>query len=445
MQIKRRCKRVYLALFGGILFIFLLQSSEFLRRRDGLFKPRYLYSGGENEITKGLSTNLSNFESDKHPPPLRANVSRGKSQKYFFLDKLQGKVTHAELKNNLLSPSPPLVIISSVRLAYMTRLLESLPRVNTSRRLMMVDARSSDIRDLEKLKRLAAKHSFEVNVINAHVTKPRTSAGAKDAWYRMIDSAFSILGQCDVLFLEDDIVVAPDAIDVARFLFSVKLKNNDVHAISLGGWSGEHLVNVNPRTVVIRRSKHFQAMAYGFNESFFRSIKKRRDMGVADFLGIQDWTVELPFLLNGARISSKKKFKKGLLYLAVPTMGRMHHLGKFGLGQNGRGSVRNNIKHLPPWAPFSKFSDIGAYQLLPQRRDLFGFTCKPLLEICPCSEKVFHVHLRMKFNPEPKPEHCDDATFFMCSENDDAYDERCCDGGHTLCDRCDCGRKKCCL
>ena len=340
--------------------------------------------------------------------------------------------------------NPPIVIISSVRPDYTIHLLRSLPVKVTSRRLMLVDRHPNDGSELSLLKTLATNHSFEVHVFHRSAATDRTSQSAKAAWYKMVGHAFSMLGPTDALFLEDDIVLAPDAIKSSHFLFKIKKENPNVHAIALGGWSGEHLINSKPFTFVIRRSKHFQAMAYGFNMSFFLSVERRWKAGVAKELRIRDWTEEISYLLPDAIASPRERKKKGVLYMAVPTMGRMHHIGKNGLGLTGRGSIRKTNK-FPPWYPYSGFLKMKPYRLLPGTRDIFGFTCTPVREVCPCSPKHFPVRARMAYVDKHVHEHCDDTLIFGCREVDGHYDKRCCGRGFSSCDNCTCGRQECCF
>ena len=293
-------------------------------------------------------------------------------------------------------PTPAIVIISSVRVEYTKRLLDSLPPNITSPRFMLVDDTLADSpkSNLDALTALANRHAFKMVVFNQTMNATakkatRTSSSTQDSWYTMVATAFSQIGQnTDVLFLEDDVVLSPDALTVACVLFDAKRNDPDVHGIALGGWSGEHLINAQPDTLAVRLAFNFQGMAYGIDRRLFAFLQKRRQLVLLnETLSKQaaihkDWTTAIPMYL-GLNLSTGKATPAELVLL-VPTMGRMYHIGAVGLGQDGNGKRKRHIPPHPPWFPYSNFTHNASFTILPERRDVYGFVCNPLRTSCKC-------------------------------------------------------------
>ena len=61
--------------------------------------------------------------------------------------------------------------------------------------------------------------------------------------------------------------------------------------------------------------------------------------------------------------------------MVVPTLGRMWHIGAWGMGRGGRGAARA-IEAKPPLADVTHDIDLEQAVVNPGVRDVFGFLCK---------------------------------------------------------------------
>ena len=169
----------------------------------------------------------------------------------------------------------------------------------------------------------------------------------------------------DLLILEEDTILSPDF--VKAFWFASHVKNSvaaPISQIALGGWSGSNLVNGHPNTFVVRRAFHFQAMAYGFNSSFFQFLWRHEEKWLHD--NKSDFSESIGHFIRGRQLP----------FLAVaPTMARMWHIGAKGMGNSGTGGER--IVPPKPWAQTPHFLIPDEAQLNSGIRGLFGFLCPP--------------------------------------------------------------------
>ena len=132
----------------------------------------------------------------------------------------------------------------------------------------------------------------------------------------------------------------------------------------MGGWSGENIINTHPDTFAVRRSGCFQAMAYTVSDRLFGFLKANERIWVND--SVSDFSESITIL----------HYQKNLpVLMVVPTLGRMWHIGAWGMGRGGRGAARD-IEAKPPWADVTHDIDLEQAVVNPGVRDVFGFLCK---------------------------------------------------------------------
>tara|TARA_Y100000389_G_C17397336_1_gene483335 strand:+ start:204 stop:686 length:483 start_codon:yes stop_codon:yes gene_type:complete len=99
---------------------------------------------------------------------------------------------------------------------------------------------------------------------------------------------------------------------------------------------------------------------------------------------ITDWSEEIPAMMYPTN-----------LILAVPSLSRMWHIGRIGLGPGGGYESKRFITKKPPWYPFRLAATDMKYIVDDATPDVFGFYCFPQLNVCPCSNKRYPVSARM--------------------------------------------------
>jgi alpha-1,6-mannosyl-glycoprotein beta-1,2-N-acetylglucosaminyltransferase len=191
--------------------------------------------------------------------------------------------------------------------------------------------------------------------------------------------------------VEDDAVLAPDALLVAAALFQEKSRRTDIHSICLGGWSGESRILANPDTFLAVRSIYFQAMTYSLDREIFGRIDAKFRLVEGHKTGAYtDWSEEITvrrFIINLTQLT--------------PSVGRMWHIGAVGMGWDGSGQIRRDIASKTPWDAWNGTitnwnRNLSTYFLEPNEvTDVFGFVCEPIRSSCGLESKKFPHQLRM--------------------------------------------------
>ena len=173
-----------------------------------------------------------------------------------------------------------------------------------------------------------------------------------------------------MLFLEEDVVLSPDAMKV--FFVCRRVKNTfgpDIHAVSLGGFAGSNHINPHPDTIIVRKTVFFQAMTYIFNRTFWELLEPNREQIInLDKQG--DFSEAIAYYLGLPRINRE-------LHFVMPTLSRMWHIGKKGLGHYGDYSQEREIEEKPQWEKSPRLMDLRFAQVNDGIRDSFGFLCAP--------------------------------------------------------------------
>ena len=180
----------------------------------------------------------------------------------------------------------------------------------------------------------------------------------------------------DVIFLEDDIILSPDALKVFKYSMGQKSRYEGVLAAALGGWSGENVINAHPDTFVIRRSFYFPSMAYAFNVSTWNIIKSSNFFLHRN----RDWSEALGDIVN--------KRLGWVPFYIVPTLGRIWHIGSHGLGLKGDSSMIRHVELRAHWTKAPRLINLHTANVNKGYRDLFGFYCGNFVKksaLCPSS------------------------------------------------------------
>ena len=176
----------------------------------------------------------------------------------------------------------------------------------------------------------------------------------------------------DVLFVEDDIVVAPDFMEVLWFSLLVKNSVANIHFSTLQGVGEENLVDHQPDTFVISQVPLVQSIGYAFNSSVWEYIKTFQEdaLGHAE----KDWPLYLGLMLLYNRNAT-------VFRIASPTISRIWHVGDNDLGSTGDPQTSTGYKPdtLPPWkrSREQRFLNRHKANVLPGIRDIHGRLCHP--------------------------------------------------------------------
>jgi hypothetical protein len=198
-----------------------------------------------------------------------------------------------------------------------------------------------------------------------------------------------------VLFIEDDVVVAPDAFNILHYLLDIrnsiqKLGENhhpkknffiptsiqpytdQFDLISLSSWGSENNINANESTVIAKKMFDFPTLGYSYSYHFYHSKIKPIIEKVRKSKTNVEWNDALhKHLLN-------QIYGKSLICLQ-PTLSRLHHIGFKSL----LGNIHHRwMRHDPPWHSSSTssssrklFKKDGKFFLQPFLRNVLGIPC----------------------------------------------------------------------
>ena len=296
----------------------------------------------------------------------------------------------------------PLVIISALRPDYLAQLLQSLDRqypppaqIVSERHLFIHRHERNGVGTaFQQTTELAQRHNFTIKIFDGPWdSSVAVNANANAAWYAMMRYAFHERGFHEIFVVEDDVILAPDALQTLAALFAEKRRRTDVAAICLGGWSGENRVNAEANTILAVRSVHFQAMAYTMSAEYFAIVSSAK---AHSNTRVPDWSEEIPKLVREP------------LIMLTPSVSRMQHIGAEGMGQNGNGSTRK-VESRPPWEDWRAEIEVPKseeyFVLDPQEvTDVFGLVCKPLVSRCAHSSERYPLKARMRKSPPVRRE-----------------------------------------
>ena len=176
----------------------------------------------------------------------------------------------------------------------------------------------------------------------------------------------------DVLFIEDDVVVAPDFMEVMWYALRVKNSIANVHFSTLQGVGEENLVDHRPDAFVVSQVPVVQSIGYAFNSSTWEYIKTFEEdaLGYAE----RDWPLYLGLMLLYNRNTT-------VFRIASPTISRIWHVGDNDLGSSSdlNGNSSYKPEQLPPWkrAREQRYLNRHKAEILAGVRDMYGRLCHP--------------------------------------------------------------------
>lgn len=172
----------------------------------------------------------------------------------------------------------------------------------------------------------------------------------------------------------------------------LNIKCSRVSYLALSHWGGEHLLNADPLTLVVRHSDEtgFPTMAYAYNSSFWHTVRAQRDSFFAMQLDtVPDWSQTLQLMAQ-----------RGLLAPVhlLPTFSRVLHAG----ARSTLGNPSHSARRRAPWlrTPYDLRHSIYTsmrpsgnlvvnFTVKPHFRNVFGAVCElrsvpddPRLEAC---------------------------------------------------------------
>ena len=178
----------------------------------------------------------------------------------------------------------------------------------------------------------------------------------------------------DLVFLEDDLIVAPDFAKVVRFMSTIKARVPGIIATALAGWGGEHMVNANIKDFVVQEQrKPFPNMGYAVNQTLIRELFDPKSAVFREFRRPpkrgkserEDWDNSLGRVLESTMIASR---------VIRPTFSRIWHTGTKGV----HAWEDEYIRMLPPWFGFPSCTFTyhpRELRLKSRLRDVFGYPC----------------------------------------------------------------------
>ena len=172
--------------------------------------------------------------------------------------------------------------------------------------------------------------------------------------------------------MEDDIVVAPDFMEVMWYALLVKNTVANIHFSTLQGVGEENLVDHQPDAFVVSQVPLVQSIGYAFNSSMWEYIKTFRQdaLGHAE----RDWPLYLGLMLLYNSNAT-------VLRIVSPTISRIWHVGDNDLGSSDDPEKNNNYKpqQLPPWKRVREQRYLNRHKanVLPGVRDMYGRLCHP--------------------------------------------------------------------
>ena len=297
----------------------------------------------------------------------------------------------------------PIVIISSLRAGYLDQVLQSIQpsRQNKNTPSWMLNTTchvfANRNNNTDKgtnwidTKHITQKYGCQIHIFEGlgaenHTklpTSPRWAYHAKHTWYKMMRYLFHTMNEKEVLILEDDAVLAPDALLVAAKLFEHKKKRMDVHGIALGGFAGANKANANPNEFMAVHPHFFRQLAFSMDVELFDQIDQKFSMQQS-ILQSKDTTQEQMEEENRVEIADltmefgHRNFVPKVTQL-IPSVGRLHHIGLMGMGENGNGQGRKMVPI--PWEHWedtinNQSRTMDSMYLYPRQvTDEYGFLC----------------------------------------------------------------------
>jgi hypothetical protein len=203
----------------------------------------------------------------------------------------------------------------------------------------------------------------------------------------------------DTVFLEDDLVVAPDFFSALGAASQIK-RANDAAVFAMGGWAGENVGSIRrPEQFVRKTWSAFPTMGYGFNRTLWDRILPAKDE-IADSTGLDcspgpkycvhsldDWSFAVSKSMRLRYNRTHDPYLRSFqilkeVQMIQPQISRVWHIGaNSSIAEDD--SQRNGwvVSALPPWAGHVNYSERLDYALLPGHFDYDGNQCAAMGEV----------------------------------------------------------------
>lgn len=290
---------------------------------------------------------------------------------------------------NFQAPFVPLVIFSSYRPKYLERTLESISSSgsivpSTPCLFILHHTKASSMEDINETYKVLGKITFCRKLVwtFGNEEEERSPEVLKTHWWNTMIKVFdehdafqlkhNETFSGDVLFVEDDLVVAPDFMEVMWYSLLVKNSVPNIHFSTLQGVREENLVDHQPDAFVVSEVPLVQSIGYAFNTSMWEYIKTFQEdaLGHAE----KDWPLYLGLMLLYNRNST-------IFRIVSPTISRIWHVGGNDLGSSADPGASSKYKpdQLPPWkrARERRYLNRDKANVLPGVRDMHGRLCHP--------------------------------------------------------------------
>ncbi|PFX30741.1 uncharacterized protein LOC111323246 [Stylophora pistillata] len=290
---------------------------------------------------------------------------------------------------NFQAPFVPLVIFSSYRPKYLERTLESISSSgsivpSTPCLFILHHTKASTMDDINETYKVLGKITFCRKLVwtFGNEEEERSPEVLKAHWWNTMKKVFdehdafqlkhNETFSGDVLFVEDDLVVAADFMEVMWYSLLVKNSVPNIHFSTLQGVGEENLVDHQPDAFVVSEVPLVQSIGYSFNSSMWEYIKTFQDDALGHAEG--DWPLYLGLMLLYNRNST-------IFRIVSPTISRIWHVGDNDLGSSADPGASSKYKpdQFPPWkrARERRYLNRNKANVLPGVRDMHGRLCHP--------------------------------------------------------------------
>ncbi len=288
-------------------------------------------------------------------------------------------------------PIPAVILVGGMRLAYYSRVLSELIRVNrdADRLIFAVGENASGATAaIEMVPKNDTKLCVIDIVLGSDALELTGPLRLKHIWYAVLravwESHYLLNYSGNIVFLEDDVVPAPDFFHALDFACGVKdSRKNMFQLVAMGGWGGENQINADPKTFAMKLSAAFPTMGYAFDRALWVELLRVRESFLRN-VDNTDWAecvareLCIKAKIRNFPVELSSFHRCGHIHVIQPTLSRVWHVGR----TSQVGSVHESSYYqwptVPVWDAFmgmnsSLLGDPAEAVLLPGMRDTFGF------------------------------------------------------------------------
>jgi hypothetical protein len=287
-----------------------------------------------------------------------------------------------------------MILVGGARIDYCSRVLDGVLAGNEARHRTLFLVGEDAVNSSRVLLNYSARTDWDVwqvHVLDVQVHPIVTTAGLtrperlKFIWYAAMESVWNSPHLADyhgdIVFLEDDVVPAPDFFHALDFACAAKrARRNIIQLAAMGGWGGENQAGADAKTFTMKVAQAFPTMGYVFDRALWTEILRLKDMVLQDRANT-DWAESLSHALcTQARVlhypAELASFHRcGHVQLIQPTLSRVWHIGvRSQVGSQHESSVYK-WPTIPSWARpgYSRMMNASDATVLHGMRDVYGF------------------------------------------------------------------------